>query len=281
VNIAEALAHAGSLLAENGVPNARMDAAVLVKFVTGYDKTFQIAHPEIELIGSQEQILNDAVGRRTAREPLQYITGHQEFYGIDFEVTPDVLIPRPETEILVERAIEILKNTDQPRLCDIGTGSGCIIISILQNITDARALAVDVSLQAMEVARRNAGKIGVNNRLNLLVSDVFDSVVAEKFDVIVSNPPYVPETDLPGLQSEVRDHEPLLALTGGAKGLDIIGKLIEQSPEYLRASGTMLIEIGFNQSEKVEQMFDRSIWSDVEFVADLQGIPRIAVAVKH
>jgi release factor glutamine methyltransferase len=281
VNIADALGQTASLLDDSDVANARMDAAMLVSFATGYDKSFQIAHPEVELTNSQVQLLNETARRRAAREPLQYILGHQEFYGIDFEVTPDVLIPRPETEVLVGQAIDILKNIENPRFCDIGTGSGCIAISILHNISHSFAVGVDISASAITVAERNALRIGVKDRLDLMLSDVFDSVDKEKFDVIVSNPPYIPKTDLPTLESEVREYEPIVALTSGFDGLETICKLIDQAPDHLKSSGTILIEIGFDQSEKVFGKFNTSVWSDVQFLSDLQGIPRVAVAVKR
>jgi len=281
VNIGDALAQAAADLAEHDVPDARKDAALLVSFATGRDKAFLIAHPESLLLPEQRSHLVNLVARRCQREPLQYILGRQEFFGLEFEVTPDVLIPRPETEVLVEKAIEILYEVPNPQSCEIGVGSGCISISILHAVKTATALAVDISPAAIEVANRNAIKHQVSDRLNIFLSDVFNSVSPQTFDLIVSNPPYVPAPVLETLQPEVRDHEPTIALTSGQLGLDIIERLVTDSPAFLRSRGALLFELGLDQSEQVRSMFDTKIWSDIEFLFDLQGIPRILYAVKR
>jgi release factor glutamine methyltransferase len=219
--------------------------------------------------------------RRLTREPLQYILGHQEFYGLEFELTPDVLIPRPETEILVERAIEFLKSQSQPKFCEIGVGSGCISISVLHNVRTAKAFAGDISLKAIKVARANAVKHAVDDRIEFVESDVYSNIPETQFDAILSNPPYVPEIDLDTLQPEVRDFEPQLALTSGTQGLNVITRLIRQAPEFLKPGGMLIFEMGFNQSPAVSEMFDTAVWQTFEILPDLQGIPRIAVAVKR
>ena len=281
MNIGDALAQAAADLAEHDVPDARKDAALLVSFTTGRDKVFLIAHPESLLSSEQQSHLENLVSRRCQREPLQYILGRQEFFGLEFEVTPDVLIPRPETEVLVEKAIEILYEVPNPQSCEIGVGSGCISISILHAVKTATALAVDISPAAIEVANRNAIKHQVSDRLNIFLSDVFNSVSPQTFDIIVSNPPYVPAPVLETLQPEVRDHEPTIALTSGQLGLNIIERLVTDSPAFLRSCGALLFELGLDQSERVRNMFDTKIWSDIEFLFDLQGIPRILYAVKR
>jgi release factor glutamine methyltransferase len=281
VNIAEALESCSRELAGSDVPNARQDASQLVAFVIGRDKTFLIAHPETEVSADEQTKLANLTARRAKREPLQYIIGRQEFYRLDFEVTPDVLIPRPETEILVERAIKFLSIRPSPRFCEIGVGSGCISISVLHEMENASAIACDVSERALEIAWRNADRHGVANRLGLFVSDIFGSIGERQFDAVLSNPPYVPEIDLEALQPEVRDHEPIIALTSGAEGLDVIRRLISNSPSYLKPGGMLLFEMGFDQSGKVSEMLDPAVWTDIEFLPDLQGIPRILSAVKQ
>jgi release factor glutamine methyltransferase len=281
VNIAEALALCTAQLTERDVPDARRDAVLLVAFVIGRDKTFLIAHPETPLTPQQTEVLSEITARRSTREPLQYITGRQEFYGLEFEVTPDVLIPRPETEILVGRAIGFLSTLETPHFCEIGVGSGCISISVLQELPNASAVACDISQKALAVASRNAEKHGVSDRLELIVSDLFDSVPDRAFDAIFSNPPYVPEVDFDSLQPEVRDHEPTVALTSGADGLTVIERLIGQAPRHLRSGGMLLFEMGFNQSGKVSEMLDENAWTEIEFLPDLQGIPRILSALKR
>ena len=281
MNIAQALEGSTAELLENNVPDARLDASLLVSFAVSRDKTFLVAHPEFELTDEQESHLFEITKRRIAREPLQYITGRQEFFRLAFEVTPEVLIPRPETEILVERAIDFLSTKNDPRFCEVGTGSGCISVSVLHELPNSTAFACDISERALAVARRNAERNLVDDRLELVVSDVFECVPRQRFDAILSNPPYVPENDLATLQPEVRDHEPTIALTSGIEGLNVIRRLIDTAPSYLETGGLLLFEMGFNQSAKVGRLLDPLVWTAIEFLPDLQGIPRILSAVKQ
>jgi release factor glutamine methyltransferase len=226
--------------------------------------------------------LRAAVSRRAAGEPLQYITGRQEFYGLEFEVTSDVLIPRPETELLVETALELLKDRPSPLVCDVGTGSGCVAVALLHARTDARALALDISAEALRVAARNAERHGVGSRMLALVSDCLGTLGAEeyadlRFDLIASNPPYIAEADLAGLQREVREHEPRVALTPGGDGLNVIRRLLSEAPRRLKPCGHLLIEIGFNQHEQVAALVDPRAWTLLDIRRDLQGIPRTVV----
>ncbi|HSU24385.1 MAG TPA: peptide chain release factor N(5)-glutamine methyltransferase [Pyrinomonadaceae bacterium] len=276
--ISEKLREVEEILAAGGVADPRKEAASLMAFALKKNRTFLIAHPEYELSISEEDALAKIVTRRAAREPLQYITGVQEFYGLEFEVTPDVLIPRPETEMVVEAAIDALAAVKDPGFCEVGVGSGCIAESILHNVIAATAIGLDVSLAAIAVARRNAERLGVAGRIEFRESDVFGSLGRERFELIASNPPYVPGEDVDGLQEEVRDFEPHVALTDGNDGLSIIRRIVTGSPQFLTAGGVLLVEIGFNQSRAVEGMFDRGIWKTLEFLPDLQGIPRLVRA---
>lgn len=237
-----------------------------------------MAHPEYELSADEWIGFESVIVRRSGREPFQYITGRQEFYGLEFEVKPGVLIPRPETEILVEAAITILCENDKPEFCEIGVGTGCIAVSILHEISDAKAVGVDISKPALELAERNASKHGVRDRLTLREANLFAGIDKKLFDLIVSNPPYIPESDLESLQIEVGRFEPHSALFGGTDGVDIIERIIAQAPAFLKSSGSLLIEIGFGQAASVVEMFDTSFWEDVDFLPDLQGIPRVVKA---
>ncbi|HWF89569.1 MAG TPA: peptide chain release factor N(5)-glutamine methyltransferase, partial [Pyrinomonadaceae bacterium] len=222
------------------------------------------------------------VERRAAGEPLQYITGVQDFYGREFRVTPDVLIPRPETELLVEAALEVTTSKDT-LICDVGTGSGCIALTLLCEMSRARAVAIDKSAAALEIAKQNAAKLDVSDRSVFVVSDCFDALDPDEyhFDLIVSNPPYVAESALAGLQREVRDHEPLVALSPGADGLTVIRRLLTGAPAYLKPNGHLLMEIGFDQGESVRDLIDEAVWSLLEVRPDLQCIPRIVVLEKR
>jgi release factor glutamine methyltransferase len=277
-SIARAMVEAAQILRQAGVPEARREAASLLEYITGRDRTFLITHAESLLALSDVRRLRDLVERRAAGEPLQYIRGHQEFYGLEFEVTPDVLIPRPETELLVETALAILDKTAQsPLICDVGTGSGCIPVAILHERPAAKAVALDVSPAALHVARRNAARHNVRERLSFIASDCFSALDPHhvRFSMIVSNPPYIAEDALKGLQTEVRDHEPRIALTPGGDGLRIIRRLLKDAPAFLDAGGYLLMEIGFDQHEAVGEMVDPQAWELLGIHKDLQGIPRI------
>lgn len=276
--VEQCLKQAAEKLAEAGIENPRFEAASLTALAIKRDRTFLIAHPEYELTAAERRRYNDLLERRSSRVPFQQLRGTQEFYGLDFEVTPDVLIPRPETETLVEAAIEDLLHVDSPRFCEIGTGSGCISVAMLANLPNATAVASDVSDAAVAVAKRNAMRNGVEARAEFLVSDVFVSIEGSDFDAIVTNPPYIAADDIPTLQIEVRDHEPLIALTDGGDGLSIIRRIVLDSPSKLKPNGRLFMEIGHSQSEAVAAMFDGDMWTDIHFLKDLQGIDRTITA---
>ena len=279
-SIAEIVREAAQLLEDAGVSDARREAGSLLSFILGKDRTFLISHAEDEVDESSLVRLREFVERRASGEPLQYITGVQDFYGREFQVTPDVLIPRPETELLVEAALQIVgDNHAAPFICDVGTGSGCIAVTLLCELVNARAVLIDKSPAALEIAKLNAQSQSVADRARFVISDCFDAIDPgeHKFDLIVSNPPYVRAAALAGLQREVRDHEPLLALSPGEDGLSIIRLLIEDAPAFIKPNGHMLMEIGFDQGEAVERLIDSSAWSLREIRPDLQGIPRIVV----
>lgn len=274
MNISENLKKASDILQKSRAAEARRDANTLLGFALQKDRTFLIAHDDYRLTEAEQKLFDEIIERRAKREPLQHITGKQEFFGLAFEVNKDVLIPRPETELLVENAIEILTAKENPRFCEIGVGSGCISISILHELEKASAIGLDISEKALKTAARNAEKHRVSERLDLRISDIFDALSDEKFDLIVSNPPYISRDEIENLQAEVRDFEPLNALTDGADGFSIIEKIIENAPQFIRSNGFLLIEIGFGQAEKVETMIDRKIWRETGFLHDLQDIPR-------
>ena len=281
VSIAEALKEAAQTLDHAGVVEARREASSLLSHITGRDRTFLISHAEDRLDDRELRDFAAAIGRRSAGEPAQYITGVQDFYGRSFRVTRDVLIPRPETELLVEAALGVMPA--KAVVCDVGTGSGCIAVTLLCERADARAVAIDISEAALLVARENAQNQSVQERLDLVVSDCFSQLdrTTEPFDLIVSNPPYVSAAALPGLQREVRDFEPLVALTAGQDGLSVIRRLLTEAPEFLKANGHLLLEIGFDQGERVRDLVDPAVWNLTDILPDLQGIPRIVVLQKR
>jgi release factor glutamine methyltransferase len=280
-SIAELLRDASRILDAAGVPEARREAGSLLSFVIGKDRTFLLSHVEDRVDGADFDRFQEAVARRAEGEPLQYITGVQDFFGRAFRVTTDVLIPRPETELLVEAALETVAGVESPLICDVGTGSGCIAVTLLCERTDARAVAVDVSEAALAVAEENARCHNMSERIELTLSDCFDGLDPMAFEVVVSNPPYVSASAVAGLQREVRDHEPLVALSPGADGLSVIRRLLQEGPAFVKTGGHLIMEIGFDQGERVQELIDPELWRLIEFRPDLQSIPRIIVVQRR
>ena len=280
-SIAEVLRESSRVLKDRGVPEARREAGSLLSFVLGKDRTFLISHAEDPVDHDSLERLREFVERRASGEPLQYIVGVQDFFGREFRVTADVLIPRPETELLVEAVLELVKDP-APFLCDVGTGSGCIAITLVCEVAGARAVALDNSAAAIEVARLNAQNLSVSERIVFAVSDCFSALdpSQNQFDLVVSNPPYVSAGVLAGLQREVRDHEPRGALSPGPDGLRMIHRLIQETSPFLKNHGHLLMEIGFDQGEAVTELVDSEVCRLVEIKPDLQGVPRIVILRK-
>lgn len=286
-SIAEAILQGAHDLRKAGVPEARREAGSLLAHVLGRDRTFILSHADDPISEEQLEMFCRSLEWRGTGKPLQYITGHQEFFGLDFEVTNDVLIPRPETELLVETALKLVSTAEAaPLVCDVGTGSGCVAVTLLHELPHARGVAIDVSTAAIEVAKRNALRHSVSERLEFVVSDCFAELNRKNpvFDLIVSNPPYVAVRELEGLQREVRDYEPHLALEAGADGLSIIRRLLVDAGAYLKTGGHFLFEIGFDQREAVESLIEpmvrRGAWRLLDIYPDLQGIPRTVALQK-
>jgi release factor glutamine methyltransferase len=278
VTIEEALRSGAETLHAASITSPAREAALLLRHVLKCDAAYLYAHGDERLNAVASIFYKAVVKRRAAHEPFQLITGVQEFYRLEFRVTPDVLIPRPETEILVEDAIAEFCDRQNLRFCEVGVGSGCISIALLVNLQIALGVGVDISETALKVANENAVKHGVIERLELKRSDVFENILDEKFDLIVSNPPYVPHGDLATLQEEVRSFEPRTALDGGEDGLDVVRRIVAESPKYLNSGALLYVEIGWNQFEHVGKLLDRSIWESFDFLPDLQGISRILKA---
>jgi release factor glutamine methyltransferase len=283
-SIAQAILEGANKLRQAGVPDERREAGSLLMYVLERDRTYIVAHAEDQLTDEQVEMYSELLEARAGRKPLQYITGRQEFFGLEFEVTRDVLIPRPETELLVEAALALVSPNETPFICDVGTGSGCIIISVLHKLQAAHGIALDISAAALVVAERNAKHHGVHERLSLVASDCFAGLgpsIDPRFDLIVSNPPYVAERVVDGLQREVRDFEPRVALTAGADGLRVIRRLLLESRDYLKSGGFLIFEMGFDQHHAVRQLIDEKSWKLLETYDDLQGIPRTVALMKR
>jgi len=274
-NVASLLAAATTALQTAGITEARREASALLAAAIFRDRTFLIAHPEYTPDQQERLKFLSFVERRAGREPFHYITRSKEFYGLDFRVSPAVLIPRPETEMLVEQGLAFLSKLDQPRFCEVGVGSGCISLSLLFHAPSATAVGLEISAEAIVIANENATTHKVDRRFDLRQSDLFDALVeGEKFDLIVSNPPYIPLTEFDELEADVRKFEPMSALTDGADGLQVIKRIVAAAPSFLDPGGRLMIEFGFGQAEQVKALFGPEEWSDVVITKDFQGIPR-------
>jgi release factor glutamine methyltransferase len=273
LNLKQALVE-GTTALLNFVAEPRRDAELLLMRCLARDRAWLLTHSDELLTPAQATQYEQWLSRRARHEPIQYITGEQEFYGLTFHVTPAVLIPRPETEHLVEAALARIPHDTPSRIADIGTGSGAIAIALANTLPQANVIALDLSPAALSIAQENAVKLGVADRIGFLVSDLLQAVSEEHFDIIVSNPPYVPESEM--LEPQVRDYEPATALYAGANGLDIYERLIPQAHAVLKPGGWLLMEIGHGQRKALTALLKD--WNEVSFVDDLQGIPRVACA---
>lgn len=239
-----------------------------------------MTHAAEELSGPALIAYRQAIQRRAGGEPIQYIAGQQEFYGLSFVVRPGVLIPRPETEHLVEAVLAAAREYEAARVLDIGSGSGAIAITLAHHLPNATVMATDISPVALEISQENARRHGLVDRIRFFETDLMAGLEEERFDIIVSNPPYVPLSDRETLSVEVREHEPELALFAGPGGLDIYRRLIPEAYCSLESSGWLFLEIGFGQSEAVRSLLEESGFGTIAFHPDLQGIPRVAQARK-
>ena len=284
MTVAEGSRQATRGSAAAGVDTPRLDAQLLLAWVLKARREDLAREPERALTGREQVIFNKAVALRAARRPLPYITGEQWFYGRPFKINRAVLIPRPETELLVAAALEKCRNVPAPLIADIGTGSGCLAVTLAVERPDASVWATDISPDALNVARKNAVRHAVTDRLTLLPGDLLAPLPPDtRFDVIVSNPPYITEAEMPALQPEVRDYEPTLALLGlpGATGPDgtrLHRRLIDDAPRFLKPGGWLLLEVGLGQAEAVAEYAQRAGYEKAAVQDDLGGIGRVVLA---
>jgi len=312
MNFRSALKHGIAQLRAAHIASDTLAAEILLLHGTRRERTYLYSHPETELTDEEERAYQSLLDRRISGVPVQHLTGKQEFWGLSFEVTPDVLIPRPETEHLIEVALDRLAlrelRASRPNkndgagllIADIGTGSGCIAIALAKELPQAQIFASDISNEALAVARRNAEKHAVAARVHFIESNLLDRLslggaryvlpnegpaslfrVPEEpagFDLIVSNPPYIGRREAPSLAREVRDHEPSLALYGGEEGYEFYAGLIAQSAERLGSGGLLVLELGHDSLPAVQPLLEPPLWANVGVTNDLAGIPRVISA---
>ena len=268
------------------IPSAPLAAELLLLHLLGRDRTWLYAHPDETLSENDLAEYDSLLRRRAEGVPVQYLTGEQEFWGLDFEVNPSVLIPRPETEHLIEVVLERMgrRRNDPLWIADVGTGSGCIAVALAREFPAAEIIAIDISAAALEIAERNAVRHGVQSRIELVEGSLLQPYLAKtatavRFDLIVSNPPYVGRAEQPSLQREVVEHEPHQALFAGERGLDVYPELISQAAALLKPGGVLALELGHGQSERVRAMIsEEGRWTLVSVTNDLSGIPRVLAA---
>jgi release factor glutamine methyltransferase len=281
-------------LREANVPSYTLAAELLLLSVIDRDRTWIYAHPEEIAPESSVQKYFTLLARRVAGEPTQHLTGKQEFWGLEFEVTPDVLIPRRETEHLIEVALDRLAvreiragrparlTGENVTLVDIGTGSGCIAVALAKELPGATVYATDISPSALTVAQRNATRLGFADRIHFVESNLFEGWSTRhsrlSFDLVISNPPYVSRHDASSLSIEVREHEPALALYGGEEGFEFYADLVGQAKRYLKPGGLLVLELGYDSLPAVRALLDDSVWANVGVTCDLAGIPRVLSA---
>jgi release factor glutamine methyltransferase len=261
-----------------------MNAELLLRFVLDCDRAYLFAHPERALTADEQARYDEALGRRATGVPAQYITGHQEFWGLDLIVSPAVLIPRPETEHVVETVLELVKEAGRPdsaylRIADVGTGTGAIALALAKEFPNAEICATDISSDALEVARANAARHELTSRIQFHQTDLLEGLPHGAFDFVVSNPPYVGESEEDQVQLEVRKFEPRAAVFAGPKGMEVIERLIPQAREALRPGGWLVFEISGTIGARIPPLL--SGWSDTEITNDLQGIARVVRARKR
>ena len=276
------ISQATLLLADAGVDSPRLDAELLLAHVLGKERRWLWSYPEAQPSAAEQQAFFGLLARRRQREPLAYLLGEWEFYGRKFFVTPAVLIPRPETELLVEAVLAWAAERQAASVVDVGVGSGAIAVTLALEAPHLRMLATDLSREALAVARRNAERYGVAARIEWACGDLLSPLLAsacDPVDIVVANLPYIAEEDLAGLMPEVGQYEPLLALCAGGAGLALIARLIAQAPRMLAGDGLLALEIGYNQAAQVKMLLAGAHWRHIRCLTDYAGIPRHLLAI--
>ncbi len=276
MQIAQALRSAIQLLESAGTGSPRLNAETLLMFVLGCDRAYLYAHSDRLLTPDEQRRYQQALEERARGVPAQYITGHQEFWGMDLVVSPAVLVPRPETEHIVETVLELARGMAAPRIVDVGTGSGCIALALARELPGAELHATDVSAEALEIARANAARHGLQHRIRFEERDLLAGVAPASYDFVVANPPYVGEREAETVEAQVRRFEPRLAVFAGETGTEVIDRLVPQARAALRPGGWLVMEIGYSSRLAVESLLRD--WAESRLVNDLQGIARVAAA---
>ena len=279
MNIEIAIKNGFKELKRNKISSALLDSELLLSKVIRKDRKFILLNPDKEIDQSDQNSFKELIIKRSKGKPIAYLTGIKSFWNYDFKINEKVLIPRPDTEIIIEQVLDIYKNKDNVNFLEVGIGSGCIGLSILKEKRFFRATGVDLSQDCIEICRYNANRLGVYDRLKLLKSDV-DNLIFHKYDLIVSNPPYIKKIDLNKLVKEVKNYEPKLALDGGLEGLSVIRKVIKKSSNLLKTNGKLILEIGHDQRQLVRKMLNENNFYIDRIIKDLAKNDRCIISIK-
>ncbi|HKW26590.1 MAG TPA: peptide chain release factor N(5)-glutamine methyltransferase [Terriglobales bacterium] len=276
MRLREAIQTAVQRLEAAHVGSPRMNAELLAMFVLGCDRAYLYAHGERALTKNEMARYDDALGERARGVPAQYITGHQEFWGMDLIVSPVVLIPRPETEHVIETVLELAQDRPPHNMVDVGTGSGCIALALAKEFPQAKIHATEISAEALEIARANAARHQLQERVQFHKTDLLAGIEEGGFDYVVSNPPYIGDREADSVEAQVRSFEPHLALFAGPSGLEVFARLIPQARKALQPGGWLVMEMGHSSGERVCELLKG--WEELRINKDLQGIARVVAA---
>ena len=276
MQLRDAIHNAEQRLEAAHVGSPRMNAELLVMFVLGCDRVYHYAHSERPLTRNEIASYDDALSERARGVPAQYITGHQEFWGLDVIVSPAVLVPRPETEHVIETMLELARDRPANNVVDVGTGSGCIALALAKEFPQARIHATEISVEALEIARANAARHQLEDRIQFHETDLLAGMEEGAFDYVVSNPPYIGDWEVDSVEAQVRRFEPRLALFAGPSGLEVFARLIPEAHNALQPGGWLIMEIGHRSRERVCELLKD--WEEIRIANDLQGIARVVAA---
>ncbi|MHB0911888.1 MAG: peptide chain release factor N(5)-glutamine methyltransferase [Armatimonadota bacterium] len=280
MDAASLVREASEKLREAGVDTPILEAEVMLSHATNRTRTEIVTHPELIPDFAQTELFREWVERRARREPLAYIIRERDFYGMSFEVVTGLLVPRQETETLVDTALEILRRIPEPIVCDVGLGTGALAVALAANLPESQVYGTDTSAVAVEISHRNALRQGVDGRTRFFQGDLFAPLPTARFHMVVSNPPYIPTGEIDSLQPEVSRYEPREALDGGPDGLDFYRRLAAETPERLRPGGHLAVEVGVREAGPAEEIFAEHGFTDIRTVRDLSGIERVVLGCR-
>ncbi len=277
MKIIDAISQARKILDSQNIISSNLDSNILLAHSLSFSREQIVFNPNLDLDSNQQQRFFDLIKLRADRKPVSQIIGKREFFGEDFFVTSDVLDPRPDSESLIEMTLKTLSNHNEKlNILELGSGSGCLIITLLKHYEIANGLALDISRSALEICQKNSIFHGVEKRLQLLESNLFEALnIKEKFDLIISNPPYIPSLEIDSLEMEVKNHEPKIALDGGIDGLDFYRRIAEKSKNFLKENGLIILEIGRGQEDEIIEIFSKNNFIFIESKPDLSGVIRV------